>query len=137
MDVDLNLNDLYQDEGDTTDEEGVDLEPGANEEAAINDNDDDDDVVQIMTVANQLFLLGHQFLQRRLHGNPPVPNVVFNLDLYDEAKSEMEFRFHVDEIYDIGAALRLPQIMVLDNDTRFQTIEGLCIVLRRPAYPCR
>jgi hypothetical protein len=90
-----------------------------------------------MAVANQLFLLGHQFLQGRRRGNPPVPNVVFNLDLYDEAKSEMEFRFHVDEIYDIGAALWLPQIMVLDNDTRFQTIEGLCIVLHRLAYPCR
>ncbi|KAF9140458.1 hypothetical protein BG015_001657, partial [Linnemannia schmuckeri] len=85
MDVDFNLHGLYQGDGDTTDEEEVDLEPGTN----------------------------------------------------DEAKCEQEFYFHVDEIYDIDAALRLPQIMVLDNDTRFQTIEGLCIVLRQIAYSCR
>ncbi|KAF9147789.1 hypothetical protein BG015_010507, partial [Linnemannia schmuckeri] len=101
----------------TTDEEAIDLEPDVNEEVA--NNDDDGDVMQILALANQLFLLGHQLLQGRIRGNPPVPSVVFNLDLYDEAKCEQEFRFHVDEIYDIGAALRLPQVMILDNDTRF------------------
>ncbi|KAF9535921.1 hypothetical protein EC957_001449, partial [Mortierella hygrophila] len=135
MDVDFDLHELHQDDGDPTDEEDDDLELGAIDEVA--NNDDDGDVLQILALANQLFLLGHQLLQGRVRGNPPVPNVVFNLDLYDEAKCEQEFRFHVDEIYDIGAALRLPQIMILDNDTRFQTIEGLCIVLRRLAYPCR
>ncbi|KAF9289502.1 hypothetical protein BGZ88_007726 [Linnemannia elongata] len=47
----------------------------------------------------------------------PVPNVVFNLDQHDDAK--MEFPVHVDEIYDIGAALRLPQVMILDDNSRF------------------
>ncbi|KAK3844410.1 MAG: hypothetical protein J3R72DRAFT_419603 [Linnemannia gamsii] len=126
MDVDLNLHEHYQDDGDTTDEEDVDLEPGVDDEAV--NNDDDGDVLQILALANQLFLLGHQLLKGQVRGNPPVPNVVFNLDLYDDAKCELEFRFHVDEIYDIGAALRLPQIMILDNDTRFQTIEGLCVI---------
>jgi hypothetical protein len=48
---------------------------------------------------------------------------------------QLEFRFHANEIYYIGSALRLPQIMILDNDIHFQTIEGLCIVLRRLVYP--
>jgi hypothetical protein len=42
MAIDINLHDLYQDDGDTTNEEGIDLEPGMNKEAGINDNDDDD-----------------------------------------------------------------------------------------------
>lgn len=52
MDIDFNLHDLYQDDRYTADEEGIDLKPGANDEAA--NNNDDGDVIQIQALANQL-----------------------------------------------------------------------------------
>lgn len=39
MDVDIELHEPYQDDGDTTDEEGVGMEPGAYNEAANSDDD--------------------------------------------------------------------------------------------------
>ncbi|KAF9932249.1 hypothetical protein FBU30_008671, partial [Linnemannia zychae] len=136
MDADIELHEYNQIAGNGV-EEDIDQKPVEEDEIAYA-IDDDDDILQILGLANQIFLFGNQLLlQGGSRINPVIPNIVFNLDLYDEAKSLMEFRFHIDEIYNIGAALRLPQIMILDNDMQFQTIEGLYIVLHRLAYPCR
>ncbi|KAF8923167.1 hypothetical protein BGZ58_003284, partial [Dissophora ornata] len=118
MDADFVLHDPYHNARDEEEEDDIDVEPGADDILLENNDDDDDDIVQILALANRLFFLGNQFIQGRLRNNPPVPNVVFNLDLYDEAKSEMEFRFHVDEIYNIGAwwEALLPSVRLFSLD---------------------
>lgn len=52
MNVNIELHEPYQDDRDTTDEEGVGMEPGAYNEAA---NSDDD--VLILALANRFFFL--------------------------------------------------------------------------------
>ncbi|KAK3848264.1 MAG: hypothetical protein J3R72DRAFT_360322, partial [Linnemannia gamsii] len=47
------------------------------------------------------------------------------------------FRFQVDEIYDIVDSLRIPDILQLDNGSKVSSIEGICLLLRRLAFPCR
>ena len=61
----------------------------------------------------------------------------FALDsmLDDECRSE--FRFCKNDIPRLARALRLPTKFVCPNGTTASSIEGLCILLRRFAYPCR
>lgn len=99
--------------------------------------DSDEELVLLLGAANNLFQHAAQFLLRRSNRNPPVPFLIFNLDQYDDITSERLFRFQVDEIYDIVDALRMPDILPLDNGSKFRSTEGVCLLLRRLAFPCR
>ena len=48
-----------------------------------------------------------------------------------------EFRFKKEDIARLVTALRLPEKFVCVNGTIASATEGLCILLRRFAYPCR
>ena len=47
------------------------------------------------------------------------------------------FRFAKEDIYELRRCLRIPDELVGINRTRFSGLEGLCILLRRLAYPNR
>ena len=47
------------------------------------------------------------------------------------------FRFDRDDIKILCHALKIPEKIICENRTTATNIEGLCIVLRRLAYPCR
>jgi hypothetical protein len=47
------------------------------------------------------------------------------------------FRFGREDINILSNALRLPEKIICNNRTVASGVEGLCIVLRRLAYPCR
>jgi hypothetical protein len=123
-------------EGDLLEEDGLDLEDDG-ELREIEDQEDDGEIVFILGAAMDFFQQALLYRQRRINRNPPIPFVMFNLNTYGDIMSERHFRFRVDEIYDIKDALRLPDSLDLDNGSRFSTLEGLCLVLRRLAYPCR
>ncbi|KAJ6642616.1 hypothetical protein Bhyg_07569, partial [Pseudolycoriella hygida] len=47
------------------------------------------------------------------------------------------FRFPKNDIKTLTAALKVPKIIILKNRIKFKGTEGMCILLRRLAYPNR
>ena len=61
----------------------------------------------------------------------------FSLDDLDDSECFAEFRVHKTDIPVLLEALQLPQTFICRQGTKCDGIEGLCIALRRAAYPCR
>jgi hypothetical protein len=59
------------------------------------------------------------------------------LDLLTDADCKFEFRFDKQEIVELVVQLRLPDVIILSNGSRYNSLEALCIMLRRLAYPSR
>ncbi|XP_067016499.1 uncharacterized protein [Acropora muricata] len=55
----------------------------------------------------------------------------------DDSECLAEFRFHKSDIPVLLDILQLPQTFVCRQGTKCDGIEGICIALRRAAYPCR
>ena len=60
----------------------------------------------------------------------------FDLDAISEDDAYAEFRFLKNDIKRLGRALRLPNEIICSfyNDLRIDSVEALCILLRRLAY---
>ena len=72
--------------------------------------------------------------------NPDFPHdeyMPFDLDDMDEIECFAEFRFEKQHIPLLAEALRIPPYFIMEQRSRVTGIEGLCILLRRVAYPCR
>ena len=61
----------------------------------------------------------------------------FNLEEVDESECLSEFRFRKSDIPLLAEALGLPESYTCQQGTVCDSIEGLCLMLRRAAYPCR
>ena len=61
----------------------------------------------------------------------------FDLNEMDDSECLAEFRFHKSQIPVLHDALQLPQFFRCQQGKICSGTEGLCIVLRRVAYPCR
>ena len=61
----------------------------------------------------------------------------FNLDELEEDECIAEFRFRKTDIQDVAAALNIPDVFYCPQGTICHGLEGLCLMLRRLAYPCR
>ena len=61
----------------------------------------------------------------------------FDLEKMDDSETWSEFRFYKNDIYRLKDALRLPEYFSTYNRLKVSGIEGLCILLKRFAYPCR
>ena len=61
------------------------------------------------------------------------------LDIYNLTNDQCRtmIRFGREDINILSNALRLPEKIICNNHTVASGVEGLCIVLRRLAYPCR
>ena len=72
--------------------------------------------------------------------NPDFPHdeyMPFDLDDMDEIECLAEFRFEKQHIPLLADALRIPPYFIMEQRNRVTGIEGLCILLKRVAYPCR
>ena len=72
--------------------------------------------------------------------NPDFPHdeyVPFDLDDMDEIECLAESRFEKQHIPLLAKALRIPPYLIMEQRSRVTGIEGLCILLKRVAYPCR
>lgn len=61
----------------------------------------------------------------------------FELEELSEAECQAEFRFKKEDIQVLAGALGIPQTFVCEQGSFCDGIEGLCLLLRRFAYPCR
>ena len=61
----------------------------------------------------------------------------FDLANVDEAECKAEFRVEKSDLPQLADALRIPQIFKCDQRSECHGMEGLCMLLRRLAYPCR
>ena len=61
----------------------------------------------------------------------------FDLNDMDDGECLSEFRFHKSDLSILSEALHLPNYFICQQGTICDGIEGLCIALRRFAYPCR
>ena len=73
---------------------------------------------------------------------PIIPDLRFNLancgtELTDGLEAEHLFRFSVEQIYELIDALRIPRWLQTSERDRYDSAEGLCIVLRRLVFPIR
>ena len=61
----------------------------------------------------------------------------FDLNQFDETECEEMFRFSKEDIPRLAETLRLPNKFTGYQGTTCDSIEGLCLLLQRLAYPCR
>lgn len=151
------LQEVLTDDGNGTGDEAIDstddgTDSGSDVEAIVaednnelhnnharfrNPNAQDEDFFRIIAVGHQFLQLAVQYIAARPRNYPFIPHVRFDLRLYDDDTCTRFFRFQQDEIRTILASLRMPDIFKADNGLAFASIEGLSLVLRRLAYPCR
>ena len=83
-----------------------------------------------------LLLMPNQ--RRNMHcGLPYYQYTVFTIFQMQEDDWEVEFRFRNWDTVKLAAALQLPETIKCQNGVVADTIEGLCMLLKRFAYPCR
>jgi hypothetical protein len=63
--------------------------------------------------------------------------VSFNLNSFSFEKARLQFRFSREEIERLLVLFALPPHMTTKENTTFNAVDGLCILLRRLAYPVR
>ena len=61
----------------------------------------------------------------------------FDLEKFCDDECLAEFRFLKNDIYNLADIMRLPDILTCYNGVKVDRIEGMCIFLKRFAYPCR
>ena len=61
----------------------------------------------------------------------------FNLEEIEEPECKANFRFQKDDIPELAEVLGLPEVFRCSQRTVADQLEGLCLLLRRMAYPCR
>ena len=61
----------------------------------------------------------------------------FELDELCDDECKNEFRFWKNDIYQLHAALRIPDELICYNRIKVAGIEALCMFLKRFSYPCR
>lgn len=72
-------------------------------------------------------------------------NPEFNYDIYErfdledmeEPECKSEFRINKHDIYILSDVLGLPENFICPQRTVAQSIEGLCMLLKRMSFPCR
>ena len=61
----------------------------------------------------------------------------FNLNNIDSAECKAEFRIEKADLPRLAEALQLPPTFHCQQRTVFDSMEGLCMLLKRVSYPCR
>ena len=75
--------------------------------------------------------------------SPKIPTLIiiryepFNLDNIDSAECKAEFRIEKADLPRLAEALQLPPTFHCQQRTVFDSMEGLCMLLKRVSYPCR
>ena len=61
----------------------------------------------------------------------------FDLENMDEAECKAEFRVEKRDLHKLGEVLEIPPTFRCQQRSVCEGMEGLCVLLRRLAYPCR
>ena len=61
----------------------------------------------------------------------------FNLEEMTDEECSVEMRFRKNDIYQLCASLNLPQVYRCHNRLNIDSVEALCVCLKRFAYSCR
>jgi hypothetical protein len=61
----------------------------------------------------------------------------FDFENWDDTECYKELRFRKDHIANLLICLGIPEKVVCSQRTSCSGLEGLCILLKRLAYPCR
>lgn len=80
------------------------------------------------------------FYEYMLAGPPPIPHrnyARFDINRYTDEECITSFRFQKPDLAFLATAMRLPERFVCKNGTVACRMEGLCMFLRRLAYPNR
>lgn len=86
----------------------------------------------------ELLLLLEENERSNLHNGLPYWKYDrFSLEDMREDECEVEMRFKKNDIYNLACALRLPEVYRCYNGLVVDSVEALCICLKRFAYPCR
>ena len=86
----------------------------------------------------ELLLFDYANRKRNPHGMLPYRTYDrFVLEDMDESQCLVEFRFKKEDIYNLAVALRLPEVFRCTNGVVADSVEALCICLKRLSYPCR
>jgi len=82
-------------------------------------------------------LLLHNVHRQRNSQIPYWRYEIFNLELMEDDECKAEFRVRRDDIYTLTDTLGFPENFKCYNGVVVDSVEALCICLRRLAYPCR
>ena len=88
-------------------------------------------------VSDEEFLLLYETFSSK---NPDFPHgnyERFDLDSMNSAECKAEFRVEKQDLPRLIAALQLPPVFKCEQRSICDDIEGLCMLLKRVAYPCR
>ena len=83
------------------------------------------------------FLMLYELVKPQNRDLPYWTYAPFDLDKLSDDECQEEFRFFKNDIYVLRELLAIPEEIVCYNGTKVNGIEGLCIYLKRFAYPCR
>ena len=90
---------------------------------------DDDDLFMLLDAPRP---------RRNLHSQLPFWRYEhFNLEEMNHSECTVEFRFEQDDIYTLVHTFQLPEVFKCYNGVVMDSVEALCICLKRYAYPCR
>ena len=83
------------------------------------------------------FVLLYDMFPSRNPSFPYYEYACFDLNNMSEAECKAEFRFEKKDLPTLAEALQIPPSFKLRQGSIVSGMEGLCILLRRLAYPCR
>ncbi|XP_068742300.1 uncharacterized protein [Montipora capricornis] len=83
------------------------------------------------------FVLLYDMFPSRNPSFPYYEYASFDLNNMSEAECKAEFRFEKKDLPTLAEALQIPPTFKLRQGSIVSGMEGLCILLRRLAYPCR
>lgn len=98
----------------------------------------DPHILAMMYVDNLLDDEEFEFLMK--HSKQPAEPAVrapFSLEGMTDLECQKNFRFLPADLRELCDVLCFPESFVADNRCRMPGLEGLCLLLRRLAYPCR
>ena len=88
-------------------------------------------------ISNEDFVLLYEMFQSKNPNFPYDEYARFDLENMSEAKCKAEFRFEKNDLPVLAEALQIPPSFKLNQGSLVDGMEGLCMLLRRLAYPCR
>ena len=88
-------------------------------------------------ISDEDFVLLYDTFSSRNPSFPYYEYACFDLDNMSEAECKAEFRFEQKDLPAVTEALQIPPPFKLHQGSRVSGMDGLCILLRRLAYPCK
>lgn len=86
---------------------------------------------------DEAVLLLSSLQRQRVYNRLEKQCTVFRFDSFTDDYCFVNFRFYKDHIRKLHRLLRFPDSLEMDNGTTVDSLQALCVVLRRFSYPNR